>query len=195
MNVVTQNGFGDIPIKEDNETFYDISSLFVIDHEDTSPVLRLLSYPIRYTLSTCLIISLVIGSYFKFVLYRYILISSKTNNGSYFKMTPINVLLFVSAIVNHFTNAHTAIFMAVTIGTDAILADAIGNPYCQVARYIGNETYSIAIISIYQIIFLMDMLKISCIFNLLPILSYIRDCSSCRRWLWDIHLQAFLHQV
>ena len=151
MNVVSQNGFGDIHIIEDNETFYDISSLCVIDHEDTSPVLRLLSYPIRYTLSTCLIISLVIGSYCKFVLYRYILISSKTNNGSYFKMTPINVLLFVSAIVNHFTNAHTAIFMAVTIGTDAILADAIGNPYCQVARYIGNETYSIAIISIYQI--------------------------------------------
>ena len=139
MNVVTQNGFGDIPIKEDNETFYDISSLSVIDHEDTSPVLRLLSYPLRYTLSTCLIISLVIGSYCKFVLYRYILISSKMNNGSYFKMTPINVLLFISAIVHHFTNAHTAIFLAVTIGTDAILADAIGNQYCQVARYIGNE--------------------------------------------------------
>ena len=74
MNVVIRNGFGDIPTKEDNETFYDISSLSIIDHEDTSPVLRLLSYPIRYTLSTCLIISLVIGSYCKFVLYRYILI-------------------------------------------------------------------------------------------------------------------------
>ena len=148
MNINLHNGFEEIHSGKDDENLTDRFSLYLLEHEDTSPELRLLSFPIRYGLSTCLIISLVIGSYCKFVLYRYILISSKMNNGSYFKMTPINVLLFVSAIVNHFTNAHTAIFMAVTIGTDAILADAIGNQYCQVARYIGNETYSIAIISI-----------------------------------------------
>ena len=39
------------------------------------------------------------------------------------------------------------------------------------------------------------MLKINCIFCHFLFLSYIWDCSSCRRWIWDIHLQAFLHQV
>ena len=139
MNITLHNGFEDNHSGKDDENLTDRFSLYVIEHEDTSPELRLLSFPIRYGLSTCLIISLVVGSLCKFLLYRYILVSSKMNNGSYFKMTPVNVLLFISSIVHHVANAHTALFMSVAIGTDIILEDAVGKYYCLVARYIGNK--------------------------------------------------------
>lgn len=113
--------------------------LYIHEYEDSSPLLRLLSSPIRYTITTIIIISVLVGSCFNILLYRYILVSSKLINGSYLKMTPVNVLLLNSTIVHHVVLIYTALFLSLSIGTDLVLEDVFGGTYCHVTRYLGNN--------------------------------------------------------
>ena len=111
----------------------------ILEYEESIPLLRTLSFPTRYAVSTFILIPALIGSCFNFLLYRYILISSKRNNGSYFKMTPVNVLLFNATIVHHFILIYSAFFLIMSIGTDLILEDALGQNYCHATRYLGIQ--------------------------------------------------------
>ena len=104
---------------------------------DTSPVLRRLPYSTRNSIATFIVISLLIGSFFKFILYRYVLVSSKIKNGSYFKMTPINVMIFTSAIIHHITHLCSGTFYAIIIGTDLVLEEHFGINGCNATLFIG----------------------------------------------------------
>ena len=112
--------------------------LRVIDVEETSPVLILLSYPFRYSIAIVLLISLSVGSYFKFHLYRFIFVSSKLNNGSYFKISPINSMILNSAVIHHLTHLSTGLSLAMNIGTDIVPEKVFGSEYCKVIYLIGN---------------------------------------------------------
>ena len=110
----------------------------ILEIKDASQALRLLSSISRYSIATFLMMSILVGSFFKCFLYRYILVSSKLNNGSYFKMTSVNSLLLISAITHHFTHLYAGIFLAITIGTDIVLEDVLGTTFCHASQFIGN---------------------------------------------------------
>ena len=106
--------------------------------EASKHVLRSVSSVSRYAVSVCLIISLSVGTLFKFVLYRYVLKSSKLNNGSYFKMTPINSMIFTSALIHHLVHVYLGIVLVLSIGMDVIFADIFGQEFCYLTVFIGN---------------------------------------------------------
>ena len=112
--------------------------LSIVAVEETSPVLLSLTYSIRCLIATCLLLSLLIGSFFKFFLYRFIFLSSKLNNGSYFKMTPINSLILISAIIHHLTHLISGVSLAMIIGTDILPEQVFGNGCCKMIFMIGN---------------------------------------------------------
>ena len=112
--------------------------LRVIDVEEISPVLILLSYPVRCSIAIVLLISLSVGSYFKFHLYRFIFVSSKLNNGSYFNMSPINSMILNSAVIHHLTHLSTGLSLAMNIGTDIVPEKVFGSEYCNTIYLIGN---------------------------------------------------------
>ena len=139
MNISLNCESNFVPATENNDDPNRDFSLHIHEYEDSSPLLRLLSSPIRYTITTIIIISVLVGSCFNILLYRYILVSSKLINGSYLKMTPVNVLLLNSAIVHHVVLIYTALFLSLSIGTDLVLEDVFGGTYCHVTRYLGNN--------------------------------------------------------
>ena len=106
--------------------------------EASKHVLRSVSSVSRCAVSVCLVISLSVGTLFKFVLYRYVLKSSKLNNGSYFKMTPINSMIFTSALIHHLVHVYIGIFLVLSIGMDVIFADIFGHEFCYLTVFIGN---------------------------------------------------------
>ena len=139
MNISLYNEFTFVPATENSDDSNIDFLLYINGFEDSSPLLRLLSSPIRYTITFIIIISVLVGSCFNILLYRYILVSSKLINGSYFKMTPVNVLLLNSTIVHHVVLIYTAFFLSLSIGTDLVLEDVFGGTYCHVTRYLGNK--------------------------------------------------------
>ena len=98
----------------------------------------LLPYHVRVSITALLLISLSIGSYFKFILYRFIFVSSKLNNGSYFNMSPINSMILNSAVIHHLTHLSTGLLLAMSIGTDIVPEKVFGSGYCKLIFLIGN---------------------------------------------------------
>ena len=121
-----------VPSIEDNV-------IHIHEIDDTFPELRSLRNLDRYSIATGIIVFLLIGSFFKCVLYRYILVSSKINNGSYLKMTPINSMIFISAFVHHLTHLFTGVNYSISIGSDLVLEDIFGTGYCNVMNFTGNN--------------------------------------------------------
>ena len=112
--------------------------LSIVIVEETSPVLLSLTYSIRCLIATCLVLSLLVGSFFKFFLYRFIFLSSKLNNGSYSKMTPINSMILISAMTHHITHLISGVSLAMIIGTDIVPEQVFGSGYCKMIFMIGN---------------------------------------------------------
>ena len=143
MNISLYNRFHIVSATMNNDEPSRDVLLYIHEFEDSSPLLRRLSSPIRYTITAIIIISVLIGSSFEIILSRYILVSSKLINGSYLKMTPVNVLLLNSTIVHHVVLIYTALFLSLSIGTDIVLEEAFGGTYCIVTRYLGNNQLNI----------------------------------------------------
>ena len=111
----------------------------IVNLEDKSPLILSLPFSIRYLVAAFLLVSMLIGSYFKFLLYRFIFVSSKLNNGSYFKMTPINSMILNSAIIHHLTHLPAGLSLVMIIGTDIVPEQILGSEYCKLIFVIGNE--------------------------------------------------------
>ena len=83
----------------------------------------------------CLIwISLFFGSFFKYVLYKYILHVNKINRG--WMHRPINILTISSALIHHMTHIWTVIWYTI-IYLDIVgmpIADALGDHWCQIVQ-------------------------------------------------------------
>ena len=130
-------------ISEERVALFEGESMIrLIERLDVQPVLRLLPWSTRYSIATFLLLSLLIGSFFKMILYRYVLVSSKKNNGSYFNMTPINVMIFTSAIIHHITHLYAGIYYALSIGTNVVFSQLIGMKFCNATLFIGKRIYS-----------------------------------------------------
>ena len=123
----------------------------IVNLEDKSPLLLSLPFSIRYLVAAFLLVSMLIGSYFKFLLYRFIFVSSKLNNGSYFKMTPINSMILNSAIIHHLTHLPAGLSLVMIIGTDIVPEQILGSEYCKLIFVIGNELlhFSVYLISVF----------------------------------------------
>ena len=77
-----------------------------------------------------MILSLLIGSYFKFIMYGYVFAGNKQNRG--WMHRPINVLTVTSAIIHHVTNVAVGINLVMSLMIDTPLGDILGLQYCQV---------------------------------------------------------------
>ena len=96
----------------------------------------LFSFHTKIFLTILMWISLVIGSFFKCVMYAYVRVANKQNRG--WMHRPINVLTISSAIVHHITHIWSVTWYTV-IKLDVAgmpLADAIGDYWCWIIEWI-----------------------------------------------------------
>ena len=127
-----------------NHEYFDQNSeeiLIVNDIYEHEALLIHLPFAIKITLAVLMTTALLVGSYFKFVLYRYVFITNKQNRG--WMHRPINVLIVASAIIHHVTHLFGGIQYIMCSTTDAPLGDVFGSSYCHsvVAIYVYGVGY------------------------------------------------------
>ena len=107
------------------------------------PLVSLSSY-IKHILTIAMVASLIIGSYYKYVMYSYVWTTNRKNRG--WMHRPINILIVTSAVVHHFTHLWIGISYAMMLTMEISMADAIGDHFCQITYIIG--VYGIAYLSV-----------------------------------------------
>ena len=99
--------------------------------EDEAPLFDL-PFGIKFPFATLMFISLSIGSYFKFILYRFIYTSKKDS-----LHRPINVLTLTSAIIHHVTHISSGIWYALVCIMNTPLGNYVGDDVCWIMMLIG----------------------------------------------------------
>ena len=104
-------------------------------------------------IAVALVVTILIGSYFKFVLYKGILETNKQN------FRPINILLLVSACIHHTTHVIGCIHFILILTNNAPLETLFGPSYCLLMAVIGEfGIFYLAVgsfgISLYRIMYI-----------------------------------------
>ena len=135
-NILSKNISTSLPKHHDN----------IIDVRQTSKqeAFQALPFRIKFTLSVLMAISLLIGSYFKSIMYRYVFTANRTNRG--WMHRPINILTITSAIIHHLTHVSIGTWYIVILTTEAPLGNETGIQYCQIMDVIG--VYGIIYLSV-----------------------------------------------
>ena len=94
------------------------------------PSLKTIPYAAQKVLFVALVTSLLVGTYFKLILYRYFwrCRGDKNNN---FKSRPINAMILLGAIIHHLTHLYTGINFALALGFD------MGEFYCNMTLFVA----------------------------------------------------------
>ena len=103
-------------------------------YEHEAPLINL-PFVVKITLAILMTTTLLVGSYFKFVLYKCVFITNKQNRG--WMNRPINVLIVASAIIHHITHLSTGIYYILCLTMYTPLGDVFGSWYCHTAGYIA----------------------------------------------------------
>ena len=117
---------------------------FPIEYEDmlilgnrSNEEIPLLSLPfhIKRLLAAVMIVSLVIGSYYKTIMYSYVRTTNRKNRD--WMHRPINILIMTSAVIHHFTHLWVGIALGMILIIDISMADAVGDRFCQLTYIVG----------------------------------------------------------
>ena len=101
---------------------------------DESPLTSLPTV-VKNSFATAMIVSLLVGTYFKIILYKGIFTTNKQNRG--WMHRPINLLIFVSAVIHHITHFIGGIHFILILTIDQPLQHLFGPSYCNLMTIIG----------------------------------------------------------
>ena len=119
---------------------YDLThsyDLLVVDemNEDGIPLVGWLSSITKSVLVIVIMTSLLIGSYFKSIMYRYVLTTKKQNRSWLHR--PINVLIIHGAIIHHVTHVGVGIWYSLILVSKTHLSHLFGYNFCEVMDIVG----------------------------------------------------------
>ena len=158
---IVRNISSNYSTKEFPVGFENILTISHISNQDI-PMLSLPSY-IKRILTLAMVASIIIGSYYKYIMYSYVWTTNRKNRG--WMHRPINILILTSAVVHHFTHLWTAISHAMIFTYNEInnkkasKADVMGNHFCQITYIIALYGLAYLIvgsfgISLYRVIYI-----------------------------------------
>ena len=108
-------------------------------YENDVPIISL-SSSVKVALAVILTLSILIGTFFKCIMYLFVFTTNKQNHGMMHR--PINVLTVTSAIVHHVTHGSLGVWYILVLLTDSPLMEIFGYESCLSMYYIG--TYGLA---------------------------------------------------
>ena len=118
---------------------------FSIEYEDmlvlsniSNEKIPLLSLPfhIKRLLAVAMLVSLVIGSYYKSIMYSYVCTANRKNRC--WMHRPINILIVTSAVIHHLTHLWVGIALGMILIMDLSMADAVSERFCQMTYIVGD---------------------------------------------------------
>ena len=118
----------DIPVQ--------FEELLVVSHISNQDI-PLVNLPlhVKRILALALVLSLIVGSYYKSILYRYVFTTNRNNRG--WMHRPINILIVSSAIIHHVTHVWTGTSLAMMLTMNTSVADAVSDWFCQLSYIVG----------------------------------------------------------
>jgi hypothetical protein len=100
------------------------------------PSIKSLPYTAQKLSCVALLISLLVGTYFKLILYRYFW-RCRGDKSKNFKNRPINSMILVGAIIHHLTHLYMGINYCLALGFDVHLGVYMGEFYCNLTLFVG----------------------------------------------------------
>ena len=101
------------------------------------PALKYLSKPVQETLLAVLMISLLVGTYFKFILYGYFWCGRHDKN-NHFRNRPINAMILFGAIIHHATHLFMGVNYVLSLGFNVNLGEYLGEFYCNLTLFVAT---------------------------------------------------------
>ena len=102
---------------------------------DDAPLMHMPSLA-KNIIAVALFLTILIGSYFKFVLYKGIFTSNKQNHG--WMHRPINILILIAAVIHHITHFIGCIHFILLLTSKKPLETVFGPSYCLPMAIIGE---------------------------------------------------------
>ena len=100
--------------------------MLVVSHiSDQEIPLVNLPFRVKRILAVALIVSLIVGSYYKNIMYRYVFTTNSKNRG--WMLRPINILIVTSAVIHHATHFWVGMVYAIMLMMDISMADAVSD--------------------------------------------------------------------
>ena len=113
----------------------------LLDHK---PPLTGMEFYNKVITSVAIVVSLLIGSYFKGIMYKYVFTSNKNNRG--WMHRPINVLMISSAIIHHISSVSIGIWYVALMMSESPFGKSLGAQYCEIMDVVG--VYGITYLSV-----------------------------------------------
>ena len=107
---------------------------FTYEEKSETPLSKV-SHSMKLTIAIGFIISLLVGSVCKAIMYLYMVTTSKNNRG--WIQRPINVLTIVSALTHHITHLTVGIWYILTLLNETPLAYIFGSSSCKLTQIVG----------------------------------------------------------
>ena len=127
---------GNLNISSSYDDLMDTDNILIINEiNEEKEALINLPFSSRLILCVFMSMSLLVGSFFKGIMYSYVFTTNKNNRG--WMHRPINVLTVTSAIIHHVSHISCGICYVVILLTDTPLGDVLGNHYCEIMDIIG----------------------------------------------------------
>ena len=110
---------------------------------DEAPFVSL-PFEAKLIVSFALVLTLLVGTYYKAILYKGVFRTKRENKG--WMSRPINVLIFVSALIHHSTHLVTCVYFILALTIDTPLQNIFGPFYCYLMTLIS--TFAIAYLAV-----------------------------------------------
>ena len=110
--------------------------MLVVSHISNQEIpLVNLPFRVKRILAVALVVSLIVGSYYKNVMYRYVFTTNKKNRGWIHR--PINILIVTSAVIHHATHLWVGVVHSIMLMMETPVADAVSDRFCQLTYIVG----------------------------------------------------------
>ena len=123
------NNASNIPI----EVFEDVLVVSHISNENI-PLVGL-PFHIKRILAVVMAVSLIVGSYYKSIMYCYVCTTNRKNRG--WMHRPINILIVTSAVIHHLTHLWAGISHGMILMMDISMSDAVSDTFCKITYIVG----------------------------------------------------------
>ena len=123
------NNASNLPIEE-------IEDVLVVSHilNENIPLIGL-PFHIKRTLAVAMAVSLIVGSYYKSIMYCYVCTTNIKNRG--WMHRPINILIVTSAVIHHLTHLWAGISHGMILMMDISMSDAVSDTFCKITYIVG----------------------------------------------------------
>ena len=131
--IIVRNTNSTTSTKDSSVQFDDV---FVVSHISNQEIpLVNLPFRIKRIITVALVVSLIVGTYYKNIMYRCVFTTNSKNRG--WMHRPINILIVTSAVVHHATHFWVGMVYAIMLMMDISMADAVSDRFCQITYIVG----------------------------------------------------------